>query len=63
MPKLRFVATLRESLLSHPHNAHCGYRLSEQRYVRHRQFAQPKRIVTNSKTSQGVIFKPEEGSR
>jgi hypothetical protein len=33
--------------------------VEEQGCVRHLQFAQPMRIVMNSKTSQGVIFKPE----
>jgi hypothetical protein len=34
--------------------------LEEQGCVRHLQFAQPMRIVMNSKTSQGVIFKPSQ---
>jgi hypothetical protein len=34
--------------------------IEEQDCVRHLQFSQPLRIVMNSKTSQGVIFKPEE---
>jgi hypothetical protein len=34
--------------------------LEEQSCVRHLQFAQPMRIVMNSKTSQGVIFKPSQ---
>jgi CheY-like chemotaxis protein len=33
--------------------------VEEQGCVRHLQFSQPLRIVMNSKTSQGVIFKPE----
>ncbi len=33
--------------------------LDEQGCVRHLRFAQPLRVVMNSKTSQGVIFKPE----
>jgi hypothetical protein len=33
--------------------------VEEQGCVRHLQFTQPMRIVMNSKTSQGVIFKPE----
>ncbi len=34
--------------------------VEEQGCVRHLRFAQPLRVVMNSKTSQGVIFKPEE---
>jgi CheY-like chemotaxis protein len=33
--------------------------IEEQGCVRHLQFTQPLRVVMNSKTSQGVIFKPE----
>jgi hypothetical protein len=36
--------------------------IEEQGCVRHLQFAQPLRIVMNSKTRQGVIFKPEGDS-
>jgi hypothetical protein len=34
--------------------------VEEQGCVRHLQFTQPLRIVMNSRTSQGVILKPEE---
>jgi hypothetical protein len=34
--------------------------LAEEGCVRHLQFADPVRVVMNSKTGQGVIFKPEE---
>src|SRR5229473_3071906 len=34
--------------------------VEEQGCVRHLQFAEPIRVVMNSRTSQGVIFKPEE---
>jgi len=33
--------------------------VEEEGCVRHLQFAQPLRVVMNSRTSQGVIFKPE----
>jgi CheY-like chemotaxis protein len=33
--------------------------MEEHGCVRHLQFAEPVRVVTNSRTSQGVIFKPE----
>jgi hypothetical protein len=33
--------------------------MEEQGCVRHLQFAEPIRVVMNSRTSQGVIFKPE----
>jgi CheY-like chemotaxis protein len=35
--------------------------VEEQGCVRHLQFTQPLRVVMNSRTSQGVIFKPEVG--
>jgi len=34
--------------------------VEEQGCVRHLQFSQPLRVVMNSRTSQGVIFKPED---
>ncbi len=34
--------------------------VEERECVRHLQFAQPMRVVMNSRTSQGVIFKPEK---
>jgi CheY-like chemotaxis protein len=34
--------------------------MDEEGCVRHLQFAEPIRVVMNSRTSQGVIFKPEE---
>jgi hypothetical protein len=37
--------------------------VEEQGCVRHLQFVQPLRLVMNSRTSQGVIFKPEDTSR
>jgi CheY-like chemotaxis protein len=37
--------------------------IEEQGCVRHLQFAAPLRISMNSRTSQGVILKPEDGSR
>jgi hypothetical protein len=33
--------------------------VEEQGCVRHLQFVEPIRVVMNSRTSQGVIFKPE----
>jgi CheY-like chemotaxis protein len=36
--------------------------LEEQGCVRHLRFSQPLRVVMNSKSSQGVIFKPEDNS-
>jgi len=33
--------------------------VGEQGCVRHLQFAEPIRVVMNSRASQGVIFKPE----
>jgi hypothetical protein len=36
--------------------------VGEQGCVRHLQFAEPIRVVMNSRTSQGVIFKPDAGS-
>jgi len=37
--------------------------VEEQGCVRHLQLAEPVRVVMNSRTSQGVIFKPEAGNR